>query len=226
MRGTLHPALMRLGLTTVLALTMLAAVPLVAQAAAAPASSPIATQQEAFRRGGGLAAALIRSTSDLTGLTGEQVLNELRAGKSLAQIAAANGSSGDAVVQAVVAKVKERLDRQVAAGRLTQAQADQRLATVTTQATEIVNDTTLGQKIDTRIGNRQERAGIMAALVQAARDATGLSASDIVTRLRNGESLEQIVRSAGGDPAAVINAATAAFRSAAESAMTATRQAP
>lgn len=225
MRGTLHPALMRLGLTTVLALTMLAAVPLVAQAAAAPASSPIATQQEAFRRGGGLAAALIRSTSDLTGLTGEQVLNELRAGKSLAQIAAANGSSGDAVVQAVVAKVKERLDRQVAAGRLTQAQADQRLATVTTQATEIVNDTTLGQKIDTRIGNRQERA-VMAALVQAARDATGLSASDIVTRLRNGESLEQIVRSAGGDPAAVINAATAAFRSAAESAMTATRQAP
>lgn len=225
MRGTLHPALMRLGLTTVLALTMLAAVPLVAQAAAAPASSPIATQQEAFRRGGGLAAALIRSTSDLTGLTGEQVLNELRAGKSLAQIAAANGSSGDAVVQAVVAKVKERLDRQVAAGRLTQAQADQRLATVTPQATEIVNDTTLGQKIDTRIGNRQERA-VMAALVQAARDATGLSASDIVTRLRNGESLEQIVRSAGGDPAAVINAATAAFRSAAESAMTATRQAP
>ncbi len=225
MRGTLRLALMRLGLTTVLALTILAAVPLVARAAAAPASSPVATQQEAFRRGGGLAAALIRSTSDLTGLTGEQVLNELRAGKSLAQIAAANGSSGDAVVQAVVAKVKERLDRLVAAGRLTQAQADQRLATVTTQATEMVNDTTLGQKIDTRIGNRQERA-VMAALVQAASEATGLSASDIVTRLRNGESLEQIVRSAGGDPAAVINAATAAFRSAAESAMTATRQAP
>ncbi|MGB9632971.1 MAG: hypothetical protein ACPL8I_06570 [Chloroflexaceae bacterium] len=225
MRGTLRLALMRLGLTTVLALTILAAVPLVARAAAAPASSPVATQQEAFRRGGGLAAVLIRSTSDLTGLTGEQVLNELRAGKSLAQIAAANGSSGDAVVQAVVAKVKERVDRLVAAGRLTQAQADQRLATVTTQATEMVNDTTLGQKIDTRIGNRQERA-VMAALVQAASEATGLSASDIVTRLRNGESLEQIVRSAGGDPAAVINAATAAFRSAAESAMTATRQAP
>ncbi len=225
MRGTLRSALTRLGLTTVLALTMLAAIPLVARAAPAPASSPVTTQQEAFRRGGGLAAALIRSTSDLTGLTGEQVLNELRAGKSLAQIAAANGSSGDAVVQAVVAQVKERLDRLVAAGRLTQAQADQRLATVTTQATEMVNDTTLGQKIDTRIGNRQERA-VMAALVQAASDATGLSASDIVTRLRNGESLEQIVRSAGGDPAAVINAATAAFRSAAESAMTATRQAP
>jgi hypothetical protein len=225
MFGILRPALTRLGLTAALALTILVAIPFVAQAAPAPASSPVAAQQEAFRRGGGLAAALIRSTSDLTGLTGEQVLNELRAGKSLAQIAAANGSSGDAVVQAVVAKVKERLDRLVAAGRLTQAQADQRLATVTTQATEMVNDTTLGQKIDTRIGNRQERA-VMAALVQAASDATGLSANDIVTRLRNGESLEQIVRSAGGDPAAVINAATAAFRAAAESAMTATRQAP
>jgi len=225
MFGILRPALTRLGLTAALALTILVAIPFVAQAAPAPASSPVAAQQESFRRGGGLAAALIRSTGDLTGLTGEQVLNELRAGKSLAQIAAANGSSGDAVVQAVVAKVKERLDRLVAAGRLTQAQADQRLATVTTQATEMVNDTTLGQKIDTRIGNRQERA-VMAALVQAAGDATGLSANDIVTRLRNGESLEQIVRSAGGDPAAVINAATAAFRAAAESAMTATRQAP
>ncbi len=225
MRGTLCSALTRLGLTTVLALTILATIPLVAQAAPAPGNSPIAAQQEAFRHGGGLAAALIRSTSVLTGLTGEQVLNELRAGKSLAQIAAANGSSGDAVVQAVVAKVKERLDRLVTTGRLTQAQADQRLATVTTRATEMVNDTTLGQKIDTRIGNRQERA-VMAALVQAASDATGLSASDIVTRLRNGESLEQIVRSAGGDPVAVINAATATFRAAAESAMTATRQAP
>lgn len=225
MRGMLRSALTRLGLTTVLALTLLVAIPFVVQAAPAPSGSPVAVQQEFTRRGGGLAAALIRATSELTGLTGEQVLTELRAGKSLAQIAAANGSSGDAVVQAVVAKIKERLDRLVAEGRLTQQQADERLASITTRATEMVNDTTLGQKIDTRLGNRQERA-VMAALVQAASEATGLSASDIVTRLRNGESLEQIVRSAGGDPAAVINAATAAFRAAAESAMTATRPAP
>ncbi|MGQ9925415.1 MAG: hypothetical protein ACUVS4_00960 [Chloroflexaceae bacterium] len=225
MCGTLRSALTRFGLTAALALTMLAAVSFVTQAAPASARSPVAQQQETFRRGGGLAAALIRSTSDLTRLTSEQVLNELRAGKSLAEIAAANGSSGDAVVQVVVAKVKERLERLVAAGRLTQAQADQRLATVTTQATELVNDITLGQKIDTRIENRQQHA-VMMALVQAASDTTGLSAHEIVTRLRNGESLEQIVRSAGSDPAAVINDATAAFRAAAESAMTATRQAP
>ncbi len=215
-------ALTGLGLTAVLVLALIAAVPIVAQAAPAPANAPVAAQQEAFRGGGGLAAALIRSTSELTGLTGQQVLDELRAGKSLAQIAAANGSSGDAVVQAVVARIKERLDRLVAAGRLTQAQADERLATVTTRATELVNDTTLGQKIDTRATNRQDRA-VTAALVQAASDATGLSASDILTRLRDGESLEQIVRSAGANPTAVIDAATAAFRAAAESAMTATR---
>ncbi len=222
MRSFVRLALTGLGLTTALVLALIAAVPIVAQAAPAPANAPVAAQQEAFRGGGGLAAALIRSTSELTGLTGQQVLDELRAGKSLAQIAAANGSSGDAVVQAVVARIKERLDRLVAAGRLTQAQADERLATVTTRATELVNDTTLGQKIDTRATNRQDRA-VTAALVQAASDATGLSASDILTRLRDGESLEQIVRSAGANPTAVIDAATAAFRAAAESAMTATR---
>ncbi|MFQ3660774.1 MAG: hypothetical protein SNJ69_00125 [Chloroflexaceae bacterium] len=222
MRSIVRLALTRLGLATALVLTLIAAVPIVARAAPASANAPVAAQQEASRGGGGLVAALIRSTSELTGLTGQQVLDELRAGKSLAQIAAANGSSGDAVVQAVVARIKERLDRLVAAGRLTRAQADERLATVTTRATELVNDTTLGQTIDTRATNRQDRA-VTAALVQAASDATGLSAGDILTRLRDGESLEQIVRSAGANPTAVIDAATAAFRAAAERAMTATR---
>lgn len=222
MRGIVQPAFLRTGLIVVVSLTLAMAIPFVVRAAATPTGAPIVGQGEFQRHGGGLAAALIRATVDLTGLTNQQVLDALRAGRSLAQIAAANGSSGDAVVQAVVTKVKERLDRLVAEGRLTQAQADQRLADVKTRATELVNDTTLGQRIGTRMEDRNERA-VMGMLVEAASTVTGLTTSDIVARLRAGESLEQIVRSAGANPTTVIDTATSSFRTAAERAMTVIR---
>lgn len=62
--------------------------------------------------------------TDLLGLTAEE-LYDLRAdGKTLAEIAAAKGISEDAVVTAILAERQEVLAAAVAAGRLTQEQAD------------------------------------------------------------------------------------------------------
>ncbi|XUX00840.1 MAG: hypothetical protein TUN42_02325 [Dehalogenimonas sp.] len=62
--------------------------------------------------------------TDLLGLTSEQ-LYQLRAeGKTLAQIAATKGVSEDALVAAILAPRQEILKSAVAAGKLTQAQAD------------------------------------------------------------------------------------------------------
>ncbi len=229
MKRTLRSTLAGLGITVVLASGLALTAPGAAQAARTPGAQAVVTHLEAQRggertgrRGAPLVAALVRATAEATGLSTQDVVTALRSGQSLAQIAAANGSSAEAVVQAVTAKARERLDRQVAAGRLSQERADEQLARLTTQATDLVNDTTLGTKIDERIDTVRTRA-VTPGLVRAASDITGLPVGDIAGRLRDGESLEQIVRSAGADPTAVIDAATAAFRAAAEQAMSATR---
>jgi AraC-like DNA-binding protein len=59
------------------------------------------------------------------GLTEEQLRTELEGGKTLAQVAQAHNKSVDGLVDALVADAKKHLDAAVAAGRLTQAQADE-----------------------------------------------------------------------------------------------------
>lgn len=165
-----------------------------------------------------LVLALINQTSQLSGLTRQQVLDELVAGQTLAQIASAHGTSADAVIAAVNANAKERLDKQVEKGRISQERADELLSRLQTKATELMNDATLGPKV----AERQDQAAkmkVMPALIRHAAEATGLPVGDITGRLRDGESLTQIVTSAGGDINAVIDAATAEFRTAAESAV-------
>jgi hypothetical protein len=57
------------------------------------------------------------------GLTRPQLATELRAGKSLAQVATARGRSVDGLEAALLAPLKRKLDRAVASGRLESARA-------------------------------------------------------------------------------------------------------
>lgn len=70
---------------------------------------------------------VIEPVARLLGLTPRQLLDELRQGKTLAQVAAAHGKSRDEVKEALRAAARQRLDRAVAAGRLTPEQAQARL---------------------------------------------------------------------------------------------------
>jgi phage-related minor tail protein len=67
-------------------------------------------------------------------------VQEMRSGQTPAQIAEAHGSSGDALIDAIVTAEKARLDKAVAEGRLTQEQADEILANLTEKATEWVQN--------------------------------------------------------------------------------------
>ncbi len=88
-----------------------------------------------------LARALVKETLAQTGLTREQLKAELQAGKSLAQVASANGSSEQAVVDVVIAKVTARLDKAVANGKITPEKKAEVLARATERAAEIMNKT-------------------------------------------------------------------------------------
>jgi hypothetical protein len=74
------------------------------------------------------------------GLRPGQLGRELRSGKTLAQIASATpGRSVAGLIDAIVAARKPALDARVAAGRLTQAKADARLAKLRSRVASAVN---------------------------------------------------------------------------------------
>jgi len=80
----------------------------------------------------------------LLSMTREQVITERQAGKSLAQIAEAKGVSKVTLVNTILAAKKADLDKLVAAGTLTQAQADQMYQNMQQSVTQAVDNTAAG----------------------------------------------------------------------------------
>lgn len=73
------------------------------------------------------------------GITTDELRGELRAGKSLAQVATAKGKSVQGLVDALAAKVFERIDRAVADGKLPADRAEQMKQRAVEMLTNLVN---------------------------------------------------------------------------------------
>ena len=84
---------------------------------------------------------LVDITAQVTGLKAEDVVKELQAGKTFADVAQANGKTAADLVNVFLADRKVVLDKAVADGRLTQATADTLLATMKTNVEQHVNST-------------------------------------------------------------------------------------
>jgi hypothetical protein len=66
---------------------------------------------------------------------------ELRAGRSLAQVATAHGKTATGLKSALLQQFKSRLDRAVASGRITPAEAQSRLDRVSARLDRLINRT-------------------------------------------------------------------------------------
>jgi hypothetical protein len=73
------------------------------------------------------------------GVTEAQLQASLRSGKTLAEIAKADGKTVDGLVAAMVADAKQHIAADVAAGRLTRAQQQSILSTLEQHITDLVN---------------------------------------------------------------------------------------
>ena len=73
------------------------------------------------------------------GITHDQLRTRVQAGETLGQIADAEDVARPELVQALVASEKQRLAEQVTDGRLTQAEADERTATLTGRVTALLD---------------------------------------------------------------------------------------
>lgn len=84
----------------------------------------------------------LETAAQALGMTEDELRTALQAdGASLAKIAQDRGVAVDTVVDALAADVRERLGEAVKEGRLTQEQADQRLADLQQQVTDWVDST-------------------------------------------------------------------------------------
>ena len=75
------------------------------------------------------------------GIAEDELLTALRSGQSIAQVAQSKGVEVQKVIDAVVADARTRLAEKVQSGDLTQAQADEKLATLAPRVTDMVNRT-------------------------------------------------------------------------------------
>ena len=73
-------------------------------------------------------------------MTKEELRTQVQSGKTLAQIATAQKVDIKLVINSIVANIKTHIAEEVTSGEMTQAEADKKLANVTTKVTEMVNN--------------------------------------------------------------------------------------
>jgi hypothetical protein len=84
---------------------------------------------------------LVDVTAEVAGVGVQDVVAELRAGKTFAQVAAGHGKTAEDLVSAFLAERQAVLKQAVADGRLTQAVADTMLATMKANVEQHVDGT-------------------------------------------------------------------------------------
>ena len=105
------------------------------------ATSSNVAQQAAGMRGGPQGQSKdVAAIASVLKLTEAELKTHVQSGKTLAQIATTQGVSVQSVVNVLVADMQAHIAQEVASGKITQAQADTKLAGVTAKATEHVNN--------------------------------------------------------------------------------------
>lgn len=197
-----------------IALVMCALLALAPQVSAAPTSAieaqaiaPEPPGELGPRADRAITRLLMHATAEASGISIADVRAALKSGQSFAQIAEANGSSREAVVQDALKHIDRLLGRAVVRGRMTAARADDLRDQLVARVEALVDDPALGAQLEQSEERLQSRATRL-ALARATAEVTDLPLRDVVRRSFQGESLEQIAQSAGKSASDVIAAAT------------------
>jgi hypothetical protein len=147
------------GLGTAAGLSIAAAAPSYQAAVAASTDASRAAANHAGHAGRGLFRLLMRATVKETGLARASILADVRAGQSFGQIA---GSKKGAVESDVLSTLQARLAKAVAAHRITQSQADTRLAKAKTALEKL-----MAANLSARLGHAPVSSALNAAFADA-----------------------------------------------------------
>lgn len=145
-----------------------------------------------------------------TGLDVREMIAQLRDGATLSELITANGGDVDAAIAEVVAQVTEQINTAVSESRLTQEQADELIANLEQNITDLVNGALLPE--EGRPGGRGEhgrgrQGGEERALFGAIAEATGLPQDEVMAQLREGKTIAEILTENGTDVTAFVDQA-------------------
>jgi hypothetical protein len=146
------------------------------------------------------------------GLTEAQLVNQLQSGKSLAQIAKAQGKTTAGLEQAITSSLKARLDKAVANKRITAAQEQQMLKGLSARINDIVNNTPpklAGPGMPGRFGLG---LGLLRGPATQVAKYLGLTKAQLVKQLESGKSLAQIAKAQGKTTSGLEQEITAAVK--------------
>lgn len=87
---------------------------------------------------------LFDTVAEVLGMTADEVHQGLEDGKSIADLAKAKGVAVTKVVDALVAEAKAHLAEEVTEGEITQQEADERLAEISTRIEQMVQESGMG----------------------------------------------------------------------------------
>jgi cell division FtsZ-interacting protein ZapD len=138
--------------------------------------------------------------AEAIGISTDDLRAALRDGQTLAEVAEANDVDPQQLVDVLVANGTERLDSAVAAGRIDQATADERKASLPDRAADLVNG---------ELERNPHRHPGRSAAIRTAAEAIGIDADELRTALRDGQTIAQVAEANGVDPQDVIEALAA-----------------
>ena len=137
---------------------------------------------------------IVDAAATALGMSVDDLTAKLKDGKSLADVATAQGISTDKLTTDLLGQVKTQLDSLVSEGKLTQEQADSSYTQTAGNIDQIVNDTS-GLAFGPRGGERGPMGGVQ--MMDAAAAALGMSVDDLTTQLKDGKSLADVAAAQG-----------------------------
>jgi hypothetical protein len=150
--------------------------------------------------GGLLAGAVLKTAAAYLQIPLADLQADLKSGKTLAQEATAKGKTVDGLIAALTKDAKENLDAAVAAGWLTQKQADAVLEGATSAITDLVKN---GPPVPPAKGEKK------AGPLETAATYLDMKVADLLTALKGGKTLAQVAADKGKTVDGLVTALTA-----------------
>jgi polyhydroxyalkanoate synthesis regulator phasin len=143
------------------------------------------------------------------------------AGQSINDILTTNGVDPAAVEAAVLGDIQARLDQAVTNGKMTQEEADAAYAKAQEKLPELMAHAPDPAKVQDRQDHRQSlREAAGRSLLTSAASSIGIDVEDLMTELRDGQTIAQVATAHGTDPQTIINDAVAAAEAKIDQAVT------
>lgn len=143
-----------------------------------------------------------RTAASTIGISPQELRSQIRSGKTVAQIATDHGVDPNAVVNAIVTALTQKIDQRAAAGTIDANRAAQAKQKLPDLASRFVNET-----------KPHRGYQVLKDAVQAAAKEIGVSTSELRDARKSGKSIAQVAQDHGKSADDVVNAVVKAVTS-------------